>query len=61
VSFGPQTAVEATFVASAASLVVVTALAVLPPGLLARARRRRDEDEPEVASAAGAPGSEDAS
>jgi arabinofuranan 3-O-arabinosyltransferase len=42
VRFGPQSAVEATFVASAASLVVVTALAVLPPGLVAR-RRRADE------------------
>jgi arabinofuranan 3-O-arabinosyltransferase len=42
IRFGPQGAVEATFVASAISLVGVTALAVLPTGLLAdRIRRRR--------------------
>ena len=40
--FGPQRAVEVTFIASAASVVGVTAVALLPtPGFVRRRRRRR--------------------
>jgi arabinofuranan 3-O-arabinosyltransferase len=42
-TFGPQRAVEVTFVASAAAVVGVTAVALLPaPPFLVRRRRRRD-------------------
>jgi arabinofuranan 3-O-arabinosyltransferase len=47
ITFGPQRAVEATFVASALAVVVVLAVAVLPVSILpASVRRRRRGEEP---------------
>jgi hypothetical protein len=53
VTFGPQRAVQVTFVASAAALVGVSAVALLPA--LPVRRRRRGDADPQVVASGGDP------